>query len=141
MSGNTGQHITVKMVVGLPVFLCFWTLHILSKSALALISTPVIHSVLGEAMALACFSSGKISEKTVEISPRFCFNICVSIYSREGVKNPTLAGRYMRWELLLIFLTERGLTAMRNRTTLLRAEQSRAEQSRAEQSRAEQSRG
>ena len=29
-------------------------------------------------------------------------------------------------------ITERGLTAMRNRTTLLRAEQSRAEQSRAE---------
>ena len=45
----------------------------------------------------------------------------------------------MRWEFL-IFLTERGLTAMRNRPTLLRAEQSRAEQSRAEQSRAEQSR-
>ena len=42
----------------------------------------------------------------------------------------------MRWEFL-IFLTERGLTAMRNRPTLLRAEQSRAEQSRAEQSRAE----
>ena len=37
-------------------------------------------------------------------------------------------------------ITERGLTAMRNRPTLLRAEQSRAEQSRAEQSRAEQSR-
>ena len=37
-------------------------------------------------------------------------------------------------------ITERGLTAMRNRNTLLRAEQSRAEQSRAEQSRAEQSR-
>ena len=37
-------------------------------------------------------------------------------------------------------MTKRGLTAMRNRTTLLRAEQSRAEQSRAEQSRAEQSR-
>ncbi len=54
-------------------------------------------------------------------------------------KESALAGRYMRWELL-IFLTERGLTAMRNRTTLLRAEQSRAEQSRAEQSRAEQSR-
>ena len=34
-------------------------------------------------------------------------------------------------------ITERGLTAMRNRNTLLRAEQSRAEQSRAEQSRAE----
>ena len=32
------------------------------------------------------------------------------------------------------------LTTMRNRNTLLRAEQSRAEQSRAEQSRAEQSR-
>ena len=41
---------------------------------------------------------------------------------------------------VLRFFTERGLTAMRNRTTLLRAEQSRAEQSRAEQSRAEQSR-
>ena len=38
------------------------------------------------------------------------------------------------------FFAERGLTAMRNRNTLLRAEQSRAEQSRAEQSRAEQSR-
>ena len=37
--------------------------------------------------------------------------------------------------------TERDLTAMRNRNTLLRAEQSRAEQSRAEQSRAEQSMG
>ena len=36
-------------------------------------------------------------------------------------------------------LGERGLTAMRDRPTLLRAEQSRAEQSRAEQSRAEQS--
>jgi len=35
---------------------------------------------------------------------------------------------------VLIFLTERGLTAMRNRPTLLRAEQSRAEQSRAEHS-------
>ena len=44
----------------------------------------------------------------------------------------------MGTSVLLIFLTERGLTAMRNRTTLLRAEQSRAEQSRAEQSRAEQ---
>jgi len=46
----------------------------------------------------------------------------------------------MGTSVLLIFLTERGLTAMRNRPTLLRAEQSRAEQSRAEQSRAEQSR-
>jgi len=45
----------------------------------------------------------------------------------------------MRRELLRLFAQE-GLTAMRNRTTLLRAEQSRAEQSRAEQSRAEQSR-
>ena len=38
-------------------------------------------------------------------------------------KEPALAGRYMRWELL-IFLTERGLTAMRNRNMLFRAEQS-----------------
>ena len=40
----------------------------------------------------------------------------------------------MRISALLMFLTERGLTAMWNRITLLRAEQSRAEQSRAEQS-------
>ena len=46
----------------------------------------------------------------------------------------------MGTSVLLIFLTERGLTAMRNRSTIFRAEQSRAEQSRAEQSRAEQSR-
>ena len=47
---------------------------------------------------------------------------------------------YSYW--LLVYWTKqiRGLTAMRNRDTLLRAEQSRAEQSRAEQSRAEQSR-
>ena len=53
-----------------------------------------------------------------------------------------LAGRYMRWELWFIsyLFTREDLTAMRNRNTLLRAEQSRAEQSRAEQSRAEQSR-
>ena len=36
----------------------------------------------------------------------------------------------MRRELL-IFMAERGLTAMRNRTTRLRAEQTRADQSRA----------
>ena len=54
-------------------------------------------------------------------------------------KESALAGRYMRRELLRLFAQE-GLTAMRNRPTLLRAEQSRAEQSRAEQSRAEQSR-
>ena len=55
-------------------------------------------------------------------------------------KESTLAGRYMRRVLLLRIFGQGGLTAMRNRTTLLRAEQSRAEQSRAEQSRAEQSR-
>ena len=43
-------------------------------------------------------------------------------------KESALAGRYMRWELL-IFLTERGLTAMR--IELRSLEQSRAEQSRA----------
>ena len=42
--------------------------------------------------------------------------------------------------LLISFFSGEGLTAMRNRNTLFRAEQSRAEQSRAEQSRAEQSR-
>ena len=59
MSGNTGQHITVKMVVGLPVFLCFWTLHILSKSALALISTPVIHSLQARRWFLPVSRSGE----------------------------------------------------------------------------------
>ena len=38
----------------------------------------------------------------------------------------------IRASALFRYLTERGLTAMRNRPTLLRAEQSRAEQSRAE---------
>ena len=42
----------------------------------------------GEAVVLACFSSGKISEKSVEISPRFCYNLFVSLCSRAGVKNP-----------------------------------------------------
>jgi len=41
----------------------------------------------------------------------------------------------------ILEINRKGLTAMRNRNTLLRAEQSRAEQSRAEQSRAEQSMG
>ena len=53
MSGNTGQRITVKMVMWLSGF--FYEGDHMSKSALALISIPVIHSVLGEAMALACF--------------------------------------------------------------------------------------
>ena len=42
----------------------------------------------GEAMVLACFSSGKIFGKSVEISPGFCYNIGVSLCSRAGVKNP-----------------------------------------------------
>ena len=42
----------------------------------------------GEAMVLACFSFRKISEKSVEINPRFCYNIGVSLCSCAGVKNP-----------------------------------------------------
>ena len=42
----------------------------------------------GEAMVLACFSFGKISEKSVEISSWFCYNLSVSLCSRAGVKNP-----------------------------------------------------
>ena len=42
MSGNTGQHITVKMVEWLPCF--FMGSNHTSKSGLALISAPVIHS-------------------------------------------------------------------------------------------------
>lgn len=60
MSGNTGQHITVEMVVWLPDFLRLWRPCLLSKSALALISTPVIHSVLGEAVVLAYLLFAKI---------------------------------------------------------------------------------
>ena len=37
----------------------------------------VIHSVLGEAMVLACFLFRKFSEKSVEISRGFCFNLYV----------------------------------------------------------------
>ena len=47
-----------------------------------------------------------------------------------------MTGEWKSKQAIDIF-TGRGLTAMRNRNTLLRAEQSRAEQSRAEQSRAE----
>ncbi len=92
-------------------------------------------------MVLACFSFRKIFDKSVEIGPRFCYNM-TNLYAQvQGLR--IHAGRpihEMGTSVLLIFLTERGLTAMRNRPTLLRAEQSRAEQSRAEQSRAEQSR-
>ena len=88
MSGNTGQHITVETVVWLPAFLRFRTLHILSKSALALISAPVIHS----SQARKCFSpiccSRKFIEIYVEISPGFCYNIDVSLCPCVGVKNP-----------------------------------------------------
>ena len=42
----------------------------------------------GEAVILACFSSGKISEKSIEISPRFCYYIDISLCSSAGVKNP-----------------------------------------------------
>ncbi len=54
-----------------------------------------------------------------------------------GSQNPNVyAGQRFREAIF----SQKELTAMRNRNTLLRAEQSRAEQSRAEQSRAEQSR-
>ena len=59
-----------------------------AKSALALISTPV----LNYRQARKCFSpiccSRKFIEIYVEISPGFCYNIDVSLCSREGVKNP-----------------------------------------------------
>ena len=67
MSGNTGQHITVKMVVWLPAFF-MGSNHM---------SNPYLHPYsscdtlfAGEAMALACFSFRKITEKFVEITPR-----------------------------------------------------------------------
>ena len=85
MSGDAGQHITVRMVMWLPGFF-MGSNHM---------SNPYLHPYSscaklpsGEEMLLACFSSGKISEKSVEISPRFCYNIDVSLCSRAGVKNP-----------------------------------------------------
>ena len=42
----------------------------------------------GEAVVLACFSSWKISGKSVENSPGFCYNMGVSLCSSAGVKNP-----------------------------------------------------
>ena len=88
MSGNTGQHITVKMVVGLPVFFVF-----LDAPHLKQIRTCAhIHTCdtlfAGEAVVLACFLFRKISEKSVEISPWFCYNLFVSLCSCAGVKNP-----------------------------------------------------
>ena len=87
MSGNTGQHITVEMVVCCPVF-CVYEGDHTSKSGLALISTPV----LNYRQARKCFSpiccSRKFIEIYVEISPGFCYNISVSLCSRAGVKNP-----------------------------------------------------
>jgi len=77
----------------------------------------------GEAMVLACFSFRKISEKSVEISPGFCYNISVFYAHVQGLR--IRAGRpihEMGTSVLLIFLTERDLTAMRNRPTLLRVE-------------------
>ena len=44
MSGNTGQHITVETVVQLHGF-CVYEGDRMNKSALALISTSVIHSL------------------------------------------------------------------------------------------------
>ena len=81
MSGNTGQHITVEMVVCCPVFCvcaCLVFMTTRAKSALALISTPV----LNYRQARKCFSpiccSRKFIEIYVEISPGFCYNIGVS---------------------------------------------------------------
>ena len=44
----------------------------------------VIHSVLGEAMVLACFLFRKFSEKSVEISRGFCFNLFVLVCNFGG---------------------------------------------------------
>ena len=70
MSGNTGQHITVETVVWLPAFLIHSCTHIHTCDTL----------FAGEAMALACFSFRKFYEKSVEISPRFCYNLFVSLW-------------------------------------------------------------
>ena len=87
MNGNKGQHITVKMVMWLPSFCVCEAMPLKQIRSCAHIHTCDT-LFAGEAMVLACFSSGKISEKSVEISPRFCYNIDVSLCSCAGVKNP-----------------------------------------------------
>ena len=92
----------------------------------------------GEATILVCFSFKKITKNslltgwTSAIIYLYLYACLQVLGFRSGMPI-----HEMGTSVHLIFLTERGLTAMRNRTTLLRAEQSRAEQSRAEQSRAE----
>ena len=76
-------------------------------------------------MFYCCFLSGKISEKSVEISPRFAIILAYFYTHVQGLR--IRAGRPVYEMRTSHILTERGLIAMRNRTTLLRAEQSRAE--------------
>ena len=40
----------------------------------------------GEEMLLACFSFGKIFEKSVEISPRFCYNMAYLYAQVQGLR-------------------------------------------------------
>ena len=75
-------------------------------------------------MFYCCFLSGKISEKSVEISPRFAIILAYFYTHVQGLR--IRAGRPVYEMRTSHILTERGLIAMRNRTTLLRAEQSRA---------------
>ena len=76
-------------------------------------------------MVLACFSSGKISEKSVEISPRSCYDKACLYAHVQGLRIRT--GRSIHEMRTSHIFDGKGLiTAMRKRTTLLRAEQSRA---------------
>ena len=135
--GGTGRHVAAEMATWPP---SFYEGDHMRKSAPAPVSTPATGFRQARRCPSSVFRPRELVEISVASSHGFCCNLVVSSCRLKGGWDSALAGRYMRWEILLILLTERGLTAMRNRTTLLRAEQSRAEQSRAEQSRAEQSR-
>ncbi len=64
MSGNTGQHITVEMVVWLPAFLrlCLPWLHDHTRQICYIYACAKLPS--GEAVVFACFSFMKIQENS-----------------------------------------------------------------------------
>ena len=95
MSGNTGQHITVEMVVCCPVF-CVYEGDHTSKSGLALISTPVLNYRQARKWFSPISRSRKFIEIFVAFRPGFCYNLIVSLCSCAGGKEFALACRYMR---------------------------------------------
>ena len=76
MSENTGQRITVKMVVCCPVY---YEGDRMNKSALALISTPVIHSLQARRWFSPVSRCCKIHENFVDFGLHFCYTLFVTL--------------------------------------------------------------